>query len=342
MERLTSEQIGLLENLKALYDDGILTEVEFEAQVDKVLGRFQVLEDSAPETGPTLHHEFDVVIEDLVDGQRDQLVDGLDVVEGPAATNETGLLEFVFVDTQGVDDVEILAADEEGAEAQLGQVASDSFVAEAIGVHQSSGRKKMFVGAMAGFLLLGVVALVVITGGEGSVSTPTSNVEETFAQSTPVATTQVSMSSVTTSTTTASTIAPTTTYEIPECPYTRVIEAVDGRIVTPEAITFDLRPATYIYRLRDGHGAFREDNGYQAGIEVENSTNFRLRIGMELEWSWPNGSKKVQWEPDNGRGWINGFEARTIGVPDEVIDSREPITEIQLTVLKATIQYLCP
>jgi hypothetical protein len=146
----------------------------------------------------------------------------------------------------------------------------------------------------------------------------------------------------TASTTTTTEAIPTTTFEVLECPYTRVIEAIDGKIVTPEGITFNLRPATYFLRLRDGRGNFREENGYQAGIEVENTTNFRLRIGMELEWSWPNGSLKVLWGPDNGRGWINGFDTRTIGVPDEVAYSQEPITDIQLKIVNATIKYLCP
>ena len=114
--------------------------------------------------------------------------------------------------------------------------------------------------------------------------------------------------------------------------------------MTPEGITLGLRPATYKIRRYETPGllTFREESGSQAGVEVTNPTDLRLRIGMELEWSWPNGSLKVQWAPDNGRGFLNGFATTTIRVEDENTVSQEPITDIQLKIVNATIKYLCP
>ena len=63
---------------------------------------------------------------------------------------------------------------------------------------------------------------------------------------------------------------------------------------------------------------------------------------MELEWLWPGSSLKVQWGPGNGRGWVNGFQTRTIEVADEYLDIQAPITDIQLEIINVTIEYRCP
>jgi hypothetical protein len=267
------------------------------------------------------------------------------VVNGvPAASDETHeseLLEYEFVEPNVSDEEEILAEENQGVEPSSTSDISAANIAESEIQQNKSSQRKILIGTTVSLALVAVIGLAALVGGGKSDPASTQIVDNTttVTQSTAAVTTQAP----TTSTTTTTEVIPTTTYEVLQCPYTRVIEAVDGKIVTPEGITFDLRPATYFLVLRDGYGNFREEkNGYGAGVEVTNTTNFRLRIGMELEWSWPNGSLKVLWGPDNGRGWINGFDTRTIGVPDEVVDSKVPITDIQLKIINATIEYRCP
>jgi hypothetical protein len=250
-------------------------------------------------------------------------------------------LEYEFVEPNVSDEEEILAEENQGVEPSSTSDISAANIAESEIQQNKSSQRKILIGTTVSLALVAVIGLAALVGGGKSDPASTQIVDNTttVTQSTAAVTTQAP----TTSTTTTTEVIPTTTYEVLQCPYTRVIEAVDGKIVTPEGITFDLRPATYFLVLRDGYGNFREEkNGYGAGVEVTNTTNFRLRIGMELEWSWPNGSLKVLWGPDNGRGWINGFDTRTIGVPDEVAYSQEPITDIQLKIVNATIKYLCP
>jgi hypothetical protein len=132
-----------------------------------------------------------------------------------------------------------------------------------------------------------------------------------------------------------------------QCPYTRVIEAIDGKIVTPEGITFEILPTTYkSIAIRDGYSVSVDEYvPYKFGhIEVTNSTNFRLRIGMEVQSSWANGSSRGQWGPDEGRGFLNGFETLVIRVPSGVYNvySEFPINDFHLKMISATIKYLCP
>jgi hypothetical protein len=340
VERLTSEQIRLLEELRELRDSGILTVDEFELQVAKVLGRPQAVQPSPVNEEPVVPDEK--VAEEIPDEvMREEQV----VVNGvPAASDETHeseLLEYEFVEPNVSDEEEILAEENQDVEPSTISDSPALPIADMGSEQNKSGRRKILIGTTVSLALVAVIGLAALVGGGKSDPASTQIVDNTttVTQSTAAVTTQAP----TTSTTTTTEVIPTTTYEVLQCPYTRVIEAVDGKIVTPEGITFDLRPATYFLVLRDGYGNFREEkNGYGAGVEVTNTTNFRLRIGMELEWSWPNGSLKVLWGPDNGRGWINGFDTRTIGVPDEVVDSKVPITDIQLKIINATIEYRCP
>jgi hypothetical protein len=340
VERLTSEQIRLLEELRELRDSGILTVDEFEFQVAKVLGRPQAVEPSPVDEEPVTPEE--TVAEEIPD---EVTREEQDVVNGvPAASDEaheSELLEYEFDEPNVSDEEEILAEENQGVEPSSTSDISAANIAESEIQQNKSSQRKILIGTTVSLALVAVIGLAALVGGGKSDPASTQIVDNTttVTQSTAAVTTQAP----TTSTTTTTEVIPTTTYEVLQCPYTRVIEAVDGKIVTPEGITFDLRPATYFLVLRDGYGNFREEkNGYGAGVEVTNTTNFRLRIGMELEWSWPNGSLKVLWGPDNGRGWINGFDTRTIGVPDEVVDSKVPITDIQLKIINATIEYRCP
>lgn len=292
VERLTTEQIRLLEELRELRDAGILTIGEFDSEVAKVLGRSQIVDDSAPATKSVGDDESSIVVEGSEEELLAQQNDIPDLVLAPDSTPDSGLLEYVFVHEQVVRVVESPVADGERSEAPTGEVSSNSVIIESVGIRQSSGRKKAFAGAMAGFLLLVVVALVVITGGEASVSTPTSNVEVTVTQSTPVATTQGSMSSVMTSTTTGNTIAPTTTYEILDCPYERTVEAVDNIIVFQEGVTVSVIPGPVLHRWSRERNGYEFVGGFSDGktgavleqgsvIHIDNETNFRLWISID-------------------------------------------------------------
>jgi hypothetical protein len=346
VERLTPEQIRLLEELRELRDTGILTVEEFEFQVAKVLGRPQVVEPIPLVEEPLAPKEPEetAVAVNLDEAQQVEQSDVANVVLVPDTSHESELLEYELVEPGFSDEGENLVEENQVAEPPSISDTSALPIVETepqqnSSSRHSSSRRKILIGTTVGLALVAVIGLVALGGGKSdTTSSQIVDNTSTVTQSTTPVTTQAP----TTSTTTTTEAIPTTTYEVLQCPYTRVIEAIDGKIVTPEGITFNLRPATYFLRLRDGRGNFREENGYQAGIEVENTTNFRLRIGMELEWSWPNGSLKVLWGPDNGRGWINGFDTRTIGVPDEVAYSQEPITDIQLKIVNATIKYLCP
>jgi hypothetical protein len=340
VERLTPEQIRLLEELRELRDSGILTVDEFEFQVAKVLGRPLSVEPSPVDEEPVVPDETAVeeISDEVVRAEQD-VVNGVPTASDE--THESELLEYEFVEPNVSDEEEILAEENQDVEPSTISDSPALPIADMGSEQNKSGRRKILIGTTVSLALVAVIGLAALVGGGKSDPASTQIVDNTttVTQSTAAVTTQAP----TTSTTTTTEVIPTTTYEVLQCPYTRVIEAVDGKIVTPEGITFDLRPATYFLVLRDGYGNFREEkNGYGAGVEVTNTTNFRLRIGMELEWSWPNGSLKVLWGPDNGRGWINGFDTRTIGVPDEVVDSKVPITDIQLKIINATIEYRCP
>ena len=341
MERLTSEQIRLLEELRELRDTGILTIDEFEFQVAKVLGRPLVVEPSPVDEELVIPAGADetVVAEGSDETQQSEQSDVAEIVLTPDTSHETELLEYKLVDSAILGQDELLVEENQVVESSSTSDIPAENIAEAQTQQNKLSRRKVLSGTTVGLILIVVIALVALGGGKsGTTSSQIVDNITTVSQSTAAVITQAPATSATTTE-----VIPTTTYEVLECPYTRTIEAVDGKIVTPEGVTFDLRPATYFLRLRDGRGNFREEeNGYQAGVEVTNTTNFRLWIGMDLEWSWPNGSLKVQWGPGNGRGWLNGFETRTIAVPDVVVDSKVAITDIQLTIINATIEYKCP
>jgi hypothetical protein len=343
VERLTSEQIRLLEELRELRDAGILTIDEFEFQVAKVLRRPLVVEPTLVDEEPAKPTEADetVVATGSDETQQPEQSDVVDVLLTPNTSHETELLEYEF-DEPGTSDEDGIMAEENQAFEPL--AVSDfpaSSDVESEPQQNSSSRRKALIGTTVGLIVIAVIVLVALGGGKSdTISTQIVDNTTTVTQST----TPVTTKAPTTSTTTTTEAIPTTTYEVLQCPYTRVIEAVDGKIVTPEGITLGLRPATYKIRRYETPGllTFREESGSQAGVEVTNPTDLRLRIGMELEWSWPDGSLKVQWAPDNGRGFLNGFATKTIRVEDENTFSQEPITDIQLKIVNATIKYLCP
>ncbi len=343
MERLTPEQIRLLEELRELRDVGILTVDEFEFQVAKVLGRPLVVEPSPVDKELLAPAEVDGTVVANISGEaihEDHTVSD-DVALTPESSTDSELLEYEFVEPETSDENEILAEENQVVATLPNFDSQASAVVESETQQNKSSRRKVLIGTTAGLILVVVIAVVALGGGKSdSTSSQVIDSTTTVTQSTAAVTTQAP----TTSTTTTEVI-PTTTYEVLECPYSRVIEAVDGKIVTPEGITLGLRPATY--KMKEVYGLpnwvyLREGNSDPAGVEVKNPTDLRLRIGMELEWTWPNGSLNVQWGPDNGRGFLNGFETKMIRVEDKSFYNDEPITDIQLKIVNATIKYLCP
>jgi hypothetical protein len=341
VERLTPEQIRLLEELRELRDSGILTVDEFEFQVAKVLGRPLSVEPSPVDEEPVVPDE--TVAEEIPD---EVIREEQDIVNGvPAASDETHeseLLEYEFVEPNVSDEEEILAEENQDVEPSTISDSPALPIADMGSEQNKSGRRKILIGTTVSLALVAVIGLAALVGGGKSDPASTQIVDNTttVTQSTAAVTTQAP----TTSTTTTTEVIPTTTYEVLQCPYTRVIEAVDGKIVTPEGITFEVLPTTYkSVRKGDGYSVSVDKYvPYKFGdIEITNSTNFRLRIGMEVQSSWSNGSTSAQWGPDNGRGWLNGFETRVIRVPYDV-RSDIPINDFHLKMTNATIKYLCP
>ena len=343
MEQLTSEQIRLLEELRGLRDSGILTVDEFEFQVAKVLGRPEAVKPSTvDQESVTLDETVAEEIPDEVMREEQEVVNG--ALGASDEAHESELLEYEFVESTTSDVDGILVEGNQVVEPLPSSDSPASVVVESETQQNKSSRRKALVGTTVGLIFIVVIALVAFGGGKSD-TTFTQIVDSTTAvtQITVAVTTQAP----TTSTTTTTEVIPTTTYEVLECPYTRVIEAVDGEIVTPEGITFAILPTTY-KSVRSGDGyLFSVDEyvPYKFGnIEVTNSTNFRLRIGMEVQSSWANGSRRGQWGPDEGRGFLNGFETLVIRVPYGVYNvySDIPVNDFQLKMISATIKYLCP
>ena len=343
MERLTSEQIRLLEEFRELRDAGILTIDEFEFQVAKVLGRPLVVEASPVDEEPVMSAEADetVVAEGSDETQQSEQSDVAGTLLTPDTSHETELLEYEFGAPETSDEDDLLAEENQVVESSSTSDIPAENIAEVPTQQNKLSRRKALIGTTVGLILIVVITLVALGGGKSG--TTSSQIVDNITTVSQI-TTPVTTKAPTASTTTTTEAIPTTTNEVLQCPYTRVIEAVDGKIVTPEGITLGLRPANYKIRRYETPGllTFREESGSQAGVEVTNPTDLRLRIGMELEWSWPNGSLKVQWAPDNGRGFLNGFATTTIRVEDKNTVSQEPITGIQLKIVNATIKYLCP
>jgi hypothetical protein len=341
VERLTSEQIRLLEELRELRDAGILTVDEFEFQVAKVLGRPLVVESSRFDQESVVPDE--TVAEEIPDEvmRAEQDVDN-DVPAASDETHESELLEYEFVEPDFSDEEEILPEENQAVEPSSTSDTPASTVVESEPQQNNSSRRKVLIGTTTGLVLIVVIALLALGGGKSdTTSTQIVDITTTVTQSTAAVITQAPA----TSTTTTTEAIPTTTYEVLQCPYTRFIEAVDGKIVTPEGITFEMLPTTYkSVRSGDGYSVSVDKYvPYKFGdIEVTNSTNFRLRIGMRALWTWDEGFFETSWEPDNGRGWVNGFDSVTIDVPNWEIDSPIPVTGLRLEIISSTIKFLCP
>jgi hypothetical protein len=312
VERLTPEQIRLLEELRELRDSGILTVDEFEFQVAKVLGRPLLVEPS------------------LVDEE----------MLAPEDTPVAELLEYEFDEPNVSDEDELLVEENQVVEPLAVSDIPASSDVESEPQQNSSSRRKVLIGTTAGLVLIAVIGLITLVGGGKSDTASTQIVDNTSIvnQRTIAATTQTP----TTSTTTTTEVIPTTTYEVLQCPYTRVIEAVDGKIVTPEGITISPGDEPLNFRpSRDGRGFHIPWSG-PAAFRMSNSTDLRIRAdvagflvvderkyGFNLSWGY-------------NRLVANGFEeVDGIGPYDLIVDEL-PITRSFIELTQATIEYRCP
>ena len=138
MERLTPEQIRLLEELRELRDAGILTIDEFEFQVAKVLGR-------------------PLVVEPLPADEE---------LSAPEDTPVAELLEYEFVEPETSDEDEILAEENQVIEPPTTSDISASPIADIGSQQNKSGRRKVLIGTTAGLIAIVVIALVALGGGK--------------------------------------------------------------------------------------------------------------------------------------------------------------------------------
>ena len=347
MERLTSEQIRLLEEFRELRDAGILTVDEFELQVAKVLGRPLVVEPSPVDEDLLTPAEVDgVVVTDISDEaiHEDHTVSD-DVALSLETSPETEVLEYEFVEPETSDEGGMLAVENHGVEPPATSDIPSANIAESEIQQNDSSRRKVLIGTTVGLILVVVIAGVALGGGNSdSTSSQIINSTTTVTQSTAAVTTQAP----TTSTTTTTEVIPTTTYEVLECPYTRVIEAVDGKIVSPEGFTMEVVPGELYFEFGKYNGFAKTGwhlayttNSDASRIQIVNQTNFRTRTTLsgEIVIGENRYPFTIPWE----NLIINGFE-RTFTLPGSTVFDEEPSSTVNryFTLLSAEIRFNCP
>ena len=232
MERLTSEQIRLLEELRELRDSGILTVDEFEFQVAKVLGRPQVVEPIPFVEEPLAPQEPDetVVPENPDEAQQVEQSDVADVAPVPDTSHESELLEYELVEPDISDEDEILVEENQVAEPPA---ISDTLalpIVETETQQNIPSRRKALIGTTAGLVLIAVIGLVTLVGGGKSDSTSTQIIDNT--------------TTVTQSTTAANTDVPTTSSQIVDNTTTVTQNASIGTTNQPKITTPTTTPVT--------------------------------------------------------------------------------------------------
>ena len=348
MERLTAEQIRLLEELRELRDSGILTVDEFEVQVAKVLGRPLVVEPIPFVEEPLAPQETDetAVAENPDEAQQVKQSDVADVALVPDTSHESELLEYELNEPDISDEDEILVEENQVAEPPSTSYTSALPIVETETQQNVPSRRKVLIGTTAGLVLIAVIGFVALVGGGKSDSTSTQIVDSTtiVTQSTAAVTTQAP----TTSTTTTTEAIPTTTYEVLECPYTRVIEAVDGKIVSPEGFTMEVVPGELYFEFgkynafaKTGWHLAYTTNSDASRIQIVNQTNFRTRTTLsgEIVIGENRYPFTIPWE----NLIINGFE-RTFTLPGSTVFDEEPSSTVNryFTLLSAEIRFNCP
>lgn len=151
VERLTPEQIRLLEELRELRDSGILTVDEFEVQVAKVLGRPLVVE-PAP---------------------------GDEELSAPEDTPVAELLEYEVVEPEISGEDEILAEENQFVESSSTSDIPAENIAKAETQQNNSSRRKVLIGTTVGLILIVVIGLVTLVGGGKSDSTSSQIIDST-------------------------------------------------------------------------------------------------------------------------------------------------------------------
>ena len=181
MERLTPEQIRLLEELRELRDTGILTIDEFEVQVAKVLGRPLVVEPAPVDEELLAPTEMDGAVAADISGEaihEDHTVSD-DVALAPETSLESELLEYEFVEPETSDEDEILAEENQVVESSSTSNIWAESIAEAETQQNNSGRRKVLIGTTVGLVLVAAIGLVALVGGGKSDPASTQIVDNT-------------------------------------------------------------------------------------------------------------------------------------------------------------------
>ncbi len=168
MERLTSEQIRLLEELRELRDSGILTVDEFEFQVAKVLGRPLVVEPSPVDEELLAPAEVDGTVVANISGEaihEDHTVND-DVVLAPETSPESELLEYEIAEPETSDEDEMLAEENRVVEPLPNFDSPASAVVESVTQQNKSSRRKVLIGTTAGLIVIVGIAVVALGGGK--------------------------------------------------------------------------------------------------------------------------------------------------------------------------------
>jgi len=173
VERLTSEQIRLLEELRELRDAGILTVDEFELQVATVLGRPLVVKPSP--VGEILAEPGGVSGVASADSS-DEVTHGDHTVRDdgafmPETSTESELLEYEFDEPEISDEFGMLAEENQVVEPLPISESSVSAVVESEPQHRNSFRRKVLIGTTACLVLITVIGLITLVGGGKSDTT---------------------------------------------------------------------------------------------------------------------------------------------------------------------------
>ncbi len=357
VERLTSEQIRLLEELRELRDAGILTIDEFDSEVVKVLGRSQFVDGANFENQTIALGESGDVAGDADETPQPDATVASEIVSAQEKSVDNELLEYQLDDAETAEELNNPLAESQVDEPTTSKDVSDT-VASGLDAPRGGPRRKiLLVGGVVGLVVIATLTVLALGGDNEEVEVATRSGVEASAPSTQTAVTETDMaptSEAATSTTAESTTAPTTTYEVLQCPYTRVIDAVDGKIVTPEGVVIETLPVAYKWEATNVYAVGNPEplstlvvdeyvpfkNGHD--MEVTNPSGLRLRIGMEIRWSWASGlhSESKSWSPDNGNGWVNGVTG-FVRAPRGLLTDN-PAADVALEIVRSEVKFLCP
>lgn len=295
MERLNSEQIRLLEELRGLRDAGILTIEEFDSEVAKVLGRSQDVADSVFENESETPEESGDVVGHPEEVSRPNATDAPEVVLAQEGSSGVELPAYQSDDAETAEEPNNSLAESQVDEPTTSKDVPET-VASGLDAPQGGPRRKILLGGGAvGLVVIATLTVLALVGGDEEVEVATRSGVEASAPSTQTtlrATDVVPTSEVATSTTVETTTAPTTTYEVLQCPYERTLEAVDNLVVFQEGVTISVTPGPLLHRWSKERNGFefiaaRSDGRTGALIEqgsviaIDNETNFRLWISMD-------------------------------------------------------------